>query len=41
MEDFNSFSHGIKFSYEFDKEKLEILEILVLDLKGTVMKIIY
>ena len=35
MEDFNSFSHGIKFSYEFDKEN-----ILFLDLKGTVMKII-
>ena len=29
MEDFNSFSHDIKFTYKFDKERISFLDLIV------------
>ena len=41
MEYFNSFSHNIKFTYEFDKEKISFLDLKVISCNGKLMASLY
>ena len=41
MEDFNSVSHDIKFTYEFDKERISFLEVKVVSSNGDLMISLY
>ena len=37
MEDFNQFSHDIKFTYEFDEENISFLDLKVVSSDGKLM----
>ena len=41
MEDFNSFSDDIKFTYEFDKESIFFLDIKVISSNGKLITSLY
>ena len=44
MEDFNSFSHDVKFTYEideFDKERISFLDLKVISFIGKLMTSLY
>ena len=41
MEGFNSFSHGIKFTYEFDKESISFSDLKVISSDDKLMTSLY
>ena len=41
MENFNSFSHDIKFTYEFHEESMTFLDLKVISSNGTLMTSLY
>ena len=41
LENFNSFGHDIKFTYEFDKERISFLDLKIISSNSKVMTSLY
>ena len=41
MEDFNSFGDDVKYTYEFDKESISFLDLIVISSNGKLMISLY